>query len=100
MKNFKSHTIKLYPDQSKTYFNASQAIEDMGFEYFETYENWNPVNGKTFRKVVFERLSDSRLFVFAGMDHYNTTIYHIKLRELTDAGARGLRQSQKCENEV
>lgn len=89
MRNFKNYTIKVATDESKSYFHASAALKDAGFEEYSMFENWNPVSGVD-RREVFERISDGRLFVFAGMENYNTTIYHIKMRELTEAGKKCL----------
>ena len=80
MKNFKNYTIKINTDQSKSYFHADEALEDNGFEYFGRFENFNPISG-TLIKDIWERKEDGKLFSFAGMDHYNTTIYYIKMRE-------------------
>ena len=80
MSNFKNYTLKVNTDQAKTYFNAHDAILDNGFEYVGEYQNENPING-TIKKQIYKRLSDDKIFAFAGMSNYNTTIYYFKIRE-------------------
>lgn len=80
MSNFRSYTLKVSTDQSKTYFNSHDAILDNGFEYVGEYQNLNPING-TIIKQIYKRLSDNKIFAYAGMTNYNTTIYYFKIRE-------------------
>ena len=80
MANFRNYTLKVNTNESKTYFNAHDCIIDNGFEYLGEYQNFNPVRG-TIKKNIYKRLSDSKIFAFAGMTHFNTTVYYFKIRE-------------------
>jgi len=80
MANFKSHKIKVNTNESKSYFNAHDAILDSGFEYLGEYRNENPVRG-TIKRDIYKRVSDNKIFAFAGMTHFNTTVYYFNMRE-------------------
>ena len=68
MSNFKSHTIKVNTDESKRYVCAKDALLDQDFEFEGVYENFNPISG-WIKRDIYRRLSDDKLFSYAGMDH-------------------------------
>lgn len=68
-------TITIYPDQSKSYFFADEAIKDLGYRSIGKV-----IYTKQFKKVeadVFE--CEGELYAFKGMSNYKTTIYEIYL---------------------
>lgn len=72
-------TITINPDQSKSYFYASHAIEDLGYKSIGKV-----IYKKQFKKVeadVYEK--DGVLYAYKGMSHYNTTIYEIYISILS-----------------
>lgn len=72
--------MKIKPDQTKSYFSADQALSDSGFEYYG--QGFGPENavGKRKKYEVFEK--DNQHYAFQSMDHYNTTIFSITLKEI------------------
>jgi hypothetical protein len=68
-------TITIYPDQSKSYFYGSHAVEDLGYRSVGKV-----IYTHQFKKVgteVFEK--EGELYAYKGMSHTNTTIYEIYL---------------------
>jgi hypothetical protein len=68
-------TMTVYPDQSKSYFFAGHAIEDLGFRSIGKVIYTRQFN--TVRTEVFEK--DGELYYYKGMSHFNTTIYEAYL---------------------
>lgn len=69
--------MKVYPDVSKSYFSASEALKDNGFE---------PVGKGVMRsgKTVDVFKKDGKLYRYMGMEHFNSTIYQIDLKNVTN----------------
>lgn len=71
--------MKIYPNQSKSYSNALDAITDCGFTNLGGYSKLTK-HGKGETQLVFEK--EGIHYVFNGMDNYNTTIYSINLKKV------------------
>ena len=69
--------MKVYPDVSKSYFSASEALKDNGFKRA----------GKGIMRSgkavdLFEK--DGKIYRYMGMEHFNSTIYQIDLKNVTN----------------
>ena len=62
-------TITVKTDETKSYLRVDQALEDQGFDVKETR------TGLTADK-------DGKSYAVESYDHYNTTIYGVKLVEI------------------
>lgn len=69
--------MKVYPDVNKSYFTAAEALEDNGFK---RAGKGIMRSGKTID--VFKK--DGKLYRYMGMEHFNSTIYQIDLKNVTN----------------
>ncbi|WP_425449506.1 hypothetical protein [Dethiothermospora halolimnae] len=71
------------PDDTISYLNAREALEDLGYKYIGYEEVYVPTNEDWDVYECFEIYEkDNKQYVFAGMDNFNTTIYQIYLRQI------------------
>jgi hypothetical protein len=74
--------ITVYPNQSTSFFNAKDALINLGWDFVGDFSSTNPVNRIITKYSVFHHPEHDGAFYFKNMDHYNTTIYKIVLKKL------------------
>lgn len=67
--------MKINTDISKNYMNAIQALEDEGFQHIGVIKM--KVNNKETIKPLLKKAGIQ--YYYIGMDHFNTTIYSVKV---------------------
>lgn len=73
--------MKAYPNQSKNYNTATEALEDLGFEQVVALKEFNPETG-TQDRINFVFRKDGELFQYATMQNNGTSIEEIELKKL------------------
>lgn len=68
-------SFKIYPDQSKNYWDAAAALKDLKYEYVGDYR----IGRK--KRNVFKH-TEQGLVYYLRMDHFNATIFFITLQKL------------------